>query len=470
MTSGHPTPAALHRLLTRAVVLPPALFAALALVFLGLVAYLLSTAARVDHTDRVIGSADELLRHLVDGETGARGYALSGDPVFLAPYHSSAEQTPRELDELAALVADNPAQGERLATLRADYAGWREYAGRLIGLVRDGGDPQPLTQTQEGKRRMDAMRGRLAEFVGDEVALREDRTRAARTATWVVTGASLVLALLLGALLAARTRQELLGVVASYSAALTAAEERAESLRRSAHRLTTLHNIDRAILTAEPMPGLVAAALRRVADVVPSGSAFVVAAEPDAASARVLGRDAGATAAPAEFADRDATGGVADLGAVTDHTPLQKHLYEAGNRSFVGVPLDSDDRRYGVLVLADPRPAAFSDEHAEVAREVGRQFAIAFRQAEYRGQLERHAADLERRVEERTRELQESLSRVKQLQGLLPICAWCKRVRDDGDYWHQVEHYVAAHSGARFTHGMCPDCLERQMSQLGEDA
>jgi len=74
-------------------------------------------------------------------------------------------------------------------------------------------------------------------------------------------------------------------------------------------------------------------------------------------------------------------------------------------------------------------------------------------------------ADLERRVDLRTRELQESLASVKQLQGLLPICAWCKKIRDDHDYWHSVESYVAERSNASFTHGMCPDCSENFLKQ-----
>ena len=46
------------------------------------------------------------------------------------------------------------------------------------------------------------------------------------------------------------------------------------------------------------------------------------------------------------------------------------------------------------------------------------------------------------------------------LTGLLPICAWCKRVRDDGGYWNQVEDYVARHTGAEFSHSVCPDCAD----------
>ena len=66
---------------------------------------------------------------------------------------------------------------------------------------------------------------------------------------------------------------------------------------------------------------------------------------------------------------------------------------------------------------------------------------------------------LEQRVRERTHELQQVLTHVKELRGLLPICAWCKRVRDDHDYWHSVEEYISERTDAQFSHGICPDCL-----------
>jgi hypothetical protein len=56
-------------------------------------------------------------------------------------------------------------------------------------------------------------------------------------------------------------------------------------------------------------------------------------------------------------------------------------------------------------------------------------------------------------------ELEEALGRVKTLSGLLPICSWCKRVRDDRGYWRAVEAYVEEHSDAEFTHGICPECM-----------
>jgi response regulator RpfG family c-di-GMP phosphodiesterase len=70
---------------------------------------------------------------------------------------------------------------------------------------------------------------------------------------------------------------------------------------------------------------------------------------------------------------------------------------------------------------------------------------------------------LQENLSSQVRELGEVLARVRQLQGLLPICCYCKRVRDDGNYWQQVEHYIAAHSELQFSHGICPTCFEKEV-------
>jgi CheY-like chemotaxis protein len=67
---------------------------------------------------------------------------------------------------------------------------------------------------------------------------------------------------------------------------------------------------------------------------------------------------------------------------------------------------------------------------------------------------------LQQNLAERVRELEQALHRVQQLQGLLPICCYCKRIRDDSNYWQQVEDYLSAHSGAQLSHGICPQCFE----------
>lgn len=68
---------------------------------------------------------------------------------------------------------------------------------------------------------------------------------------------------------------------------------------------------------------------------------------------------------------------------------------------------------------------------------------------------------LQRRLADRVAELEAALANVRQLQGLLPICAYCKRIRDDKNYWSQVETYLGEHADVQFSHGICPSCLDR---------
>ena len=69
--------------------------------------------------------------------------------------------------------------------------------------------------------------------------------------------------------------------------------------------------------------------------------------------------------------------------------------------------------------------------------------------------------ELQQSLADRVIALEEALTRVKQLQGLLPICSYCKKIRDDRNYWQQVESYIAEHSEAQFSHSICPDCYDR---------
>ncbi|MDO8547489.1 MAG: PAS domain S-box protein [Nitrospirales bacterium] len=68
-------------------------------------------------------------------------------------------------------------------------------------------------------------------------------------------------------------------------------------------------------------------------------------------------------------------------------------------------------------------------------------------------------------AEERERlilQLQEAMSQIKVLQGILNICAWCKKIRDEDDHWHPIENYIRERSQANFSHGICPECLDKQ--------
>jgi PAS domain S-box-containing protein len=75
----------------------------------------------------------------------------------------------------------------------------------------------------------------------------------------------------------------------------------------------------------------------------------------------------------------------------------------------------------------------------------------------------------EEKREEILKELQEALSKVKTLSGLLPICASCKKIRDDKGYWNQIEAYIRDRSEAEFSHGICPECAKKLYPELYED-
>lgn len=68
--------------------------------------------------------------------------------------------------------------------------------------------------------------------------------------------------------------------------------------------------------------------------------------------------------------------------------------------------------------------------------------------------------ELQEALAARVTELEEALANVKQLQGILPICSHCKKVRNDENYWEQVETYITTHTEAQFSHSICPDCFE----------
>ena len=88
-----------------------------------------------------------------------------------------------------------------------------------------------------------------------------------------------------------------------------------------------------------------------------------------------------------------------------------------------------------------------------------------------RVQVGRIVTELQGSLASRIRELEAALNEVKQLRGLLPTCCYCKKIRDDQNFWRQVEEYLSLHSEVRFSHGVCPDCwrdkVEPEMKRAG---
>lgn len=92
-----------------------------------------------------------------------------------------------------------------------------------------------------------------------------------------------------------------------------------------------------------------------------------------------------------------------------------------------------------------------------------------FDKAELRARLRNavRIVTLENDLLSKINQMEASIARIKKLEGLLPICSYCKKVRSRADYWQQVESYVCEHSDLQFTHGLCPACEKRVRKDAG---
>lgn len=76
---------------------------------------------------------------------------------------------------------------------------------------------------------------------------------------------------------------------------------------------------------------------------------------------------------------------------------------------------------------------------------------------------------LAKEIADKVVQLEASLARVKQLEGILPICTYCKKIRDDKDTWHHMEEFISDHSEADFSHGICPECFNKKMTEIEKE-
>ena len=222
--------AALRRTLTRAVLLPLVLTAALAGLFLWQITRLLDATRWVEHTDEVISQSNRALKLLVDLETGVRGYLVTNRRDYLEPYERAAPQVGPALDELAQLSSDNPPQLARVEDIRRLHEEWMGYAREVVALKDSGGDYQSRVGRGVGKVRMDAMRAHFDAIVEAEERLRDERTLSTRRATRFAVGTGGAAALLLGLILAFNVRRQLVSVSRSYGRALTSEQEQRQWL------------------------------------------------------------------------------------------------------------------------------------------------------------------------------------------------------------------------------------------------
>ncbi len=150
-----------------------------------------------------------------------------------------------------------------------------------------------------------------------------------------------------------------------------------------------------------------------------------------------------ATAEPLVVADASADQRFAANPAVAK----QPHI-----RFYAGIPLTTpEDAILGTLCVLDKAPRTLTEHQIRLLEALARQI-VRLMEA--------------RRM---TARLADALERNKQLAELVPICAWCKKLRDDKDYWMQVDAFLVHHMGADLTHGICPDCMEKMDAEDDAD-
>jgi len=142
--------------------------------------------------------------------------------------------------------------------------------------------------------------------------------------------------------------------------------------------------------------------------------------------------------------------------------PKLSPIFKAGLRSIMCVPLIYRDDVIGVLHFRSIKQNAYSEQDLLLAEKIGMQISGAIANAQQFNDISRTGEALE---EERKR-LQQALDEIRTLRGIVPICAYCKKIRDDEGYWDHVEKYVSAHTDAKFSHGICPSCFEREMKGI----
>ncbi|MDH6594397.1 CheY-like chemotaxis protein/CHASE3 domain sensor protein [Variovorax sp. TBS-050B] len=205
-----------------------------ALVFTGLIVFLLSTIRWVEHSDRVTRAASELQRRSTDMESGLRGFLLTGEDRFLDPYQSALPRIKGDIDALRKLVSDNRQQAERVERIAALQEDWNRFAQEQIAARRAGADYQQAVREGRGKQISDGVRAEFAAFMDTEQGLRFQRNEEANRTSWMVVGVFLFFTVVFTGLVAYFGRRQLMRLSQSYDVVLQEQANHAERLAQQA--------------------------------------------------------------------------------------------------------------------------------------------------------------------------------------------------------------------------------------------
>ena len=397
-----------RKLLSRNVGLPLGVGVLSAVLFVVMISYLISVIQWLQHTDRVISNAHEVVKLTVDLETGMRGYLITGDEHFLDPYEVAKPQIIAQLRGLQALVIDNPQQVDRLKRLEALQNDWADYAQTMIELRRNNGDYRSAVQAGRGKRLTDEIRKVFDTFITMEQQLRVDRSNEVSRSTVFIIGFYLIFVLGVSGVLAYIGRRDLVNLSESYRYNLELQVKSAQRLEQQAWlrngqtelaeqvlgRLT-LNMLGRNILQfcAQYVGAVVAAVyvredhggLKRVAS-------YGFSREQEARD-QLIHNDEGIVG---QAAQQDQIIRLDDV--PVDYFKVSSGLGEGSPRSVLVVPTSDDDRVNGVIELGFLRP--LTERDVELFELIADNVGMSIEAARYRQRLQEVLAETQQLNEE----------------------------------------------------------------------
>jgi CheY-like chemotaxis protein/signal transduction histidine kinase len=397
-----------RKLLGRNVTLPLGVGVISAVFFIGLISYLLSVIQWVEHTDRVLNNTNRALKLSIDMETGMRGYLLAGDERYLDPYEIAKPAVTAELQGLEVLVADNPAQVDRLRRIQALQNEWNQYAQEMIILRRKNGEYIAPVQTGRGKRLTDEIRNQFEQVVAIEQQLRLDRNADVTRTTIVSVTLYLIFVLSISGLLAYIGRRDMLALSTTYGDNLKLQDENAERLKKVAWLRNGQSELAEQVLGQLTLNTLGSNVLQFFAQYLGSVVAAVYVRQEHGGLKRVasygFSRDQ-------ELQEQSIYSGEGIIGQAAqqdqiirldevddNYFKVASGLGEGSPRSIVVVPTSNDDQVNGVIELGFLRP--LTEQDIEFLELVSDNVGTSIEAARYRQRLQEVLAETQQLNEE----------------------------------------------------------------------
>ncbi len=227
--------------LVAAVVFPLVLLVIASVLLTAQIVWLTATARKVAQSDRITAQASQTQRLIVDMESGVRGYLLTGDAAFLAPYEVARDRIDDEFKSLMGLLTDSESERQLAQSALDNYKLWFPYSQDLIK-ARDSGATEWVSVIEKEKtsKLVVDMRSDLTTLIQAERDRRTERNQSAIRATRIVVAASIGISLIVGLLIALSTVRQLMGLSHNYANAIASLRRQSEALRDSEERLRAI--------------------------------------------------------------------------------------------------------------------------------------------------------------------------------------------------------------------------------------